>query len=193
MCNHAHSKPCRMIFDLWSKSGASYGYGESVVGETGWLEDPIANNSCMALTDGLYMEDMFPAINCAAGWEGISLDVEHSPDARSYRGELLGLMAIHLILKEVHKFNSTLKGSNRIFSDCLGALKKMGNLPPYQIQSQCSHSDILKNVMLTCNDLSFKQNFSHVAAHQDEGSDYDTFLLESQLNCQIDFHVKQAI
>ena len=37
--------------------------------------------------------------------------VEHSLDVGSYRGELLGLMAIHLILKVVHKVSPGLRGS----------------------------------------------------------------------------------
>jgi hypothetical protein len=32
--------------------------------------------------------------------------------------------------------------------------------------------------------LSFKQEFTHVAAHQDKGKDYGELSRESQLNCQ---------
>ena len=40
-----------------------------------------------------------------------------------YRGELLGLLAIHLILLAVNKLSPTLSGSTQIYSDCLGRLK----------------------------------------------------------------------
>jgi hypothetical protein len=172
-----------------------------VVGKTGWLEESIANNSCIAVTDGSYMKMMFPTISSAAfvfecsRRRGCNIGsfVEHSPDAGSYRGELLGLMAIHLILKGVHEFNPSLGESIQIFSDCLGALTKVENLPLYQISTRCSHSDILKNIMIICSDLSFTQIFSHVAAHQDDGKTYNTLSRESQLNCQMDFYAKQAI
>ncbi len=65
--------------------------------------------------------------------------VEHTKDACSYQGELLGLMAIHLTLLAINKCNPGLPGSAQIFSDCLGALNKVENLPPYRIPNRCSH------------------------------------------------------
>ncbi len=86
--------------------------------------------------------------------------------------EILGLMAIHLILLPVNKCNPDLSGSVQIFSDCLGALNKMANLPPYRIPTKCSHSDILKNIMVHCSDLTFRRLYSHVKAHQDDNIQY---------------------
>jgi hypothetical protein len=71
--------------------------------------------------------------------------VEHSPDAGSYTGELLGLMAIHLVLRGVHEFSLAIGGSVQIISDCMGALNKVENMPPYQIPTKCSHPDIKRN------------------------------------------------
>jgi hypothetical protein len=93
--------------------------------------------------------------------------VKHIRDACSYCGELLGLMVIHLILLAVDKCNPDLPGFVHIFSGCLGALNKIENLPPYCIPTKCSHSDILKNIMVHCSDLSFCWLYSHVKAHQD--------------------------
>ncbi len=116
--------------------------------------------------------------------------VEVTPDAGSYRGELLGLMAIHLILRGVHEVSPGLTGSVHILSDCLGALYKVENLPPYRFPTQCSHSDILKNIMV-CSTLSFKRIFSHVKAHQDNGIKYGSLTHNAQLNCQMDYHAKK--
>jgi hypothetical protein len=102
-------------------------------------------------------------------------------------------MAIHLILRGVNEFNPNIGGSIQIISDCMGALNKVENMPPYQIPTRCSHPDILKNIMLACEDLSFSRQFSHVAAHQDDKTDYNELSRESQLNCQMDFYAKQAI
>jgi hypothetical protein len=52
--------------------------------------------------------------------------------ANAYRGELLGLMAIHLILLCVNKIYNKLVGSVEIVSDCFGALKQVTYLPPYK-------------------------------------------------------------
>jgi hypothetical protein len=119
--------------------------------------------------------------------------VEATTDAGSYQGELLGLMAIHLILRGVHEVRPGLVGSVHILLDCLGALHKVENLPPYQIPTQCSHSDILKTIMTNCSNLSFTRIFSHVKAHQDDSVEYGSLLHHAQLNCRMDYHAKNAI
>jgi hypothetical protein len=116
------------------------GWGETwiwnnlkVVGDPGWLEASITDNSCITVMDGSYMKQIFPNI-CSAAFifecgKGrghiIGYFVEHSPDAGSFRGELLGLIAIHLILKGVHDFSATIRGSVQIISNCMGALNKV--------------------------------------------------------------------
>ena len=47
---------------------------------------------------------------------------EQSIAAGAYRGDILGLMAIHLILLTMKKVNPTLQVRLQIYSDCLGAL-----------------------------------------------------------------------
>jgi hypothetical protein len=80
-----------------------------------------------------------------------------------------------------------------ILLDCLGRLNKVKDLPPYRIPTKCSHSDILKNVMANCSNLSFLQIFSHVKAHQDDGRKYGDLSCEAQLNCPMDYLAKKAI
>ena len=46
-------------------------------------------------------------------------------------------MAIHLILLAINEVNPGLGGSIHIYSDCLGALDKVKNLPPSRIPSVC--------------------------------------------------------
>ena len=87
-----------------------------------------------------------------------------------YRGELVSLMAIHLILLAANEANEGLSGSVEIFSDCLGALEKVKNLPPARIPTGSAHSDVLKNILVNCSDLPFDRYYLHVSAHQDRGS-----------------------
>ena len=98
---------------------------------------------------------------------------EQTMSACSYRGGLLGLLAIHLILLSVNKVNPNLLGSVHIYSDCLGALDKVKNLPPHRIPSKCRHSDVLKNIIIHCSDMTFDRLFSYVPAHQDDREDFD--------------------
>ena len=58
---------------------------------------------------------------------------EHLVAAGAYRGELFGLMAIHLILLAVNKFSPTLQGRAQIYSDYLVALGTVATLPTNRI------------------------------------------------------------
>jgi hypothetical protein len=103
--------------------------------------------------------------------------------ANAYRGELLGLMAIHLILLSVNKLHPELTGSVEIVSDCLGALKRVSYLPPYRIPTRCHHFDILKTILVSCRGLTFTTYYSHVKAHQDNKDLFAKLSRKAQLNC----------
>ena len=88
------------------------------------------------------------------GWL-IALRSEHCLE-HTYRGELLGLMTLHLLLLS---FNGTwwnLPRSVSIYSDCTWALDKVEQLPPHQIQSKCKHAGILRNI--SCNGWSAERD-----------------------------------
>jgi hypothetical protein len=135
----------------------------SITGDLDWIAVSIADNLWVAVTDGLYMKELYLYLNstvfvleCSKGsGRLVGSFVEHTPNAGSYRGELLGLMAIHLILRGINEVCQGLQVSEHILFDCLGALNKVKNLPPYCIPTQCSHSDILKNILVNCSNLSF--------------------------------------
>ncbi len=103
-----------------------------------WIAEAIEDGSCIAVTDGSYMKALHLQIHSAAfvlecskgrGWLWGSFS-EASQSACSYRGELVGLMAIYLILLAINEVNTNLTDSVHIFLDCLGALDKVKNLPP---------------------------------------------------------------
>jgi hypothetical protein len=113
--------------------------------------------------------------------------------ANAYQGELLGLMAIHLILLSADKMHGALVGSVEVVSDCLGALRRVSELPPYRIPSRCKHSDILKNILVNCRALSFTIHYLHVKAHQDDSTSFKNLSRKAQLNCICNHTVKQCI
>jgi hypothetical protein len=119
--------------------------------------------------------------------------VEKTPNAGSYRGELLGSMAIHLILRSLNEVFTDLRGLVHIYSDCLGALNKVENLPTYCIPTKCSHSDILKTIMVNCSNLTFLRTFSRMKAHQDNHIGYESLTRSAQPNCQMDYHAIKSI
>jgi hypothetical protein len=107
-------------------------------GDDNWMADSIKEGMCIAVTDGSYMKELYTdillaafVIECYRGrgriWGSFP---EVSQCACSYRGELVGFMAIHLILLLINEVNRDLSGFVIIYSDCCGALDKVKNLPP---------------------------------------------------------------
>jgi hypothetical protein len=173
----------------------------SVTGGTEWVHHSIANGSLVAVTDGSYIRELYSnlcsaafVIECSKGRGQIVGSFSERLDvANAYRGELLGLMAIHLILLSVNKIHPELKGKVEIVSDCLGALNRVTYLPPYRIPSRCRHSDILKNILVHCKDLSFATTYSHIKAHQDDHTSFKNLDRKAQLNCICDHAAKFRI
>jgi hypothetical protein len=162
-------------------------------GDDNWIAQSIRQGTCIAVTDGSYMRTLYPDIHSAAFvlecskktgriWGSFA---EPSRCACSYRGELVGLMAIHLILLAANEVNPGLTGHVKIFSDCLGALDKVKNLPPARIPTGSAHSDVLKNILVNCSAISFDRYYSHVSAHQDDHADFTSLSCEAQLNCSM--------
>ncbi len=161
----------------------------SIKGGTSWIARAIRDRSLVAVTDGSYIKQIYPNLCLAAfilecsqgsGWI-ISSFKEATKAANAYRGELLGLMAIHLLLVSVNRVHKSLSGSAKVVSDCLGALRRVTYLPPYQILSSCRHSDILKNILVNCRNLMFSIHYSHVKVHQDDKMLFDRLSRGSQL------------
>jgi hypothetical protein len=172
-----------------------------VYGGVKWLEHAISAGTLVAVMDGSYICKIYPnlclaafVLKCSKGrGRVLGSFLEALLVANTYRGELLGLMAIHLILLSVNKINPTLLGSVEVVSDCLGALKRVTYLPPYCIPSQCRHLDILKTIMVHCRGLSFTTHYSHIKAHQDDQKSFSKLSRKAQLNCICDHVAKQRI
>jgi hypothetical protein len=171
------------------------------MGREAWLQDSIANGLLVAVTDGSYIREIYPnlclatfVLECSKRQRRIvGTFSEGLLVANTYRGELLGLMAIHLILLSVNKLHRDLLGSIEIVSDCLGALKRVTHLPPYHILPRCHHSIILKTILVHCRDLSFTTHYSHVRAHQDDYTTFAQLSRKMQLNCICNHAAKQRI
>jgi len=113
--------------------------GLRISGDGAWMIEAMRDNSLVAVTDGSYMKVLFSNMNsCAFIFECTKKRgrmtgafPEKTAEAGSYQGELIGHLAIHLILLSINKTAPDLTGSVHIYSDCLGALNKVQNLPPH--------------------------------------------------------------
>ena len=102
-------------------------------------------------------------------------------------------MAIHLILLSANKLHIDLLGSVKVVLYCLGALKRVTNLPPYRILLGCRHSDILKTIMVHCRDLFFMTYYPHIKVHQDNNTTSAQLSRKAQLNCICNHAAKHRI
>ena len=147
------------------------------------------------------MKDLHPHLCSAAfilecsqsGLRLVGSLAEHSISANAFRGELLGLLAIHLILLSINKLEPTLLGQMVVYSDCLGALGRIEHLPPYRVPTRCKHSDILKVVLVHCRDLSFQVRYEHIAAHQDDHKKWEDLTRPAQMNTGCDLQAKNRL
>ena len=134
-----------------------------LVGSDEWIKDAIEGWTLVAVTDGSYIKERYPhlcladfILKCSKGsGRMFGFFPECSQGVNAYRGELMGLMVIHLILLAANKLWPRIRGRAVIYSDFLGALGRVANLPPHRIPTKCWHSDILKNILVNCTSLSF--------------------------------------
>jgi hypothetical protein len=107
--------------------------------------------------------------------------------ANVYRGELFGLMQVHLLLLAVQQTAPELDGEITIYSDCLATLGQVSLLLPERIPSQCKHLDILKNILVSCSGLMmFQRDICHIVAHKDDSKDFHLLDRLAQLNSAVD-------
>ncbi len=173
-----------------------------VTGGTDWITHAIADNSLVVVTDGSYIKEHWPEL-CSAAFvlednkgrgQLAGAFAEASVVANAYRGELLGLMAVHLLLLAVETVSPGLSGRvTMIYSDCIGALGCVAKLPPYRIPSRCRHLDVLKTIMVNCASLSFHREYHHVAAHQDGHTRWEDLPRVAQLNLACDAGAKAIL
>ena len=168
---------------------------------TSWIAKAIAEGTLLAVADGSYIREQRPGL-CAEAFilectrhRGMLVGSfpEASKAANAFQGELLGLMAIHLLLLAVNTVSPGLAGWVKTYSDCLGALGCTAELPPYHIPTRCKHSNVLKMILVNCGGLLFHREYIHVDAHQDDLKRWEDLLREAQLNAACDAGVKAML
>ena len=91
-------------------------------GNEDWIKRAIKNGSLICVTDGSYIKEMVPEL-CSAAFileceEGTGRILGSFPEsskvANAYRGKLLGLIAIHLLLLAANKVWPTLQGRAKV-------------------------------------------------------------------------------
>jgi hypothetical protein len=103
------------------------------------LHEAITDGTLLAVMDGSYICERYPdlcsaafVLECTKGrGRMIGSFSESSQVANTHRGELLGLMAIHLILLSIDRIHGAIAGNVEVVADCVGALRRVMDLSPY--------------------------------------------------------------
>jgi hypothetical protein len=117
---------------------------------------------------------------------------ERSSKAGSYRGELLGLVAIHLLTAFASEYYATDKCSGNVYCDNKGALGQASK-NRQRVRTGAKHADLLRalrSIKARC-PMSFY--YTHVRAHQDKYLSWRALTLVEQLNVTCDSLASQAV
>ena len=174
---------------------------EAYTGDGTWLYQAILDATLLCVLDGSYIRELQPDLcsttimmECSQGRGCLSLAfTDRSPFTNAFRGELLRLMAIHLLLHSLNITRPNLTGSVQIHSDCMGALQTLATLPDSRIPPTWKHADILKTIAMCRNKFSFARSFHPLKAHQDDHTEWMNLSWPSQLNCACDTAAKRCI
>ena len=165
-----------------------------------WIAQALANGTLICVTDGSYdrrkAKDLSGAgyvLYCTATRNKLrgSL-VEHSEDASSYRGELLGMLAIHLLLHAVEQFYHSAGEGNAIYCDNKGAIYTFSKQHK-RVSAGSKNNDIQHVLRRIQAQMKSSHQHRHVKAHQDDYRRRDRLSLAAQLNCECDDLAKAAV
>ena len=165
-----------------------------------WVAECLKNKTIVCVTDGSYNKQVAPDV-CSAGWVMACMQtkrqilgtlIERSDYAGSYRGDLLGILAIRLFLLAVEKYHSTISDGNEVCCDNKGALftfeKKSKKVPTGK-----TNTDVHR-MLRTINSRTNSNFVQHrVKAHRDEYTQFIDLFYEAQQNCYCDSLTKEEI
>ena len=118
---------------------------------------------------------------------------EYSSSASSYRGELLGLCAINVILLALTIVgNIDNKPRVSIWCDNKGAVNRASD-QSRRIKCGRPCADILRLLRSIRQELPLSASYTHVKAHMDDKLSWEQLTLEQQLNCHCDTLTKAAV
>jgi hypothetical protein len=164
--------------------------------------DAVASGSAVYVTDGSYSRKIRSDID-GAGWviycktrKKIVLKgsfYEWCDKAGSYRGELVGLLAVHMLIMAVEEFYDLAEGPRGLVAcDNLGGLNKSKERRR-KIPSAAKHADVLRVLRRVHARLRGNLEYKHVYGHQDRKKTWRQMSLLEKLNKRCDSLAKEAV
>ena len=165
-----------------------------------WIAEALQNGTAIVVADGSYHWDRAPLIS-GTGWilycfrtkrQITGPFYEKSNVASSYRRELLGLHALHVLLHAIESYYELGKSPVLIWCDNKGDLSA-SKRHHKQVPTGKKHSDILRALQAVRRQNSTNHNYFHMFAHHDNITNWLDLPLETQLNCICDSLAKSAV
>jgi len=168
--------------------------------DVGWIRDALSSGMFLAVTGGSYYREMAPTVS-RSGWiivcttckrtlRGSFFEVSQS--AGSYRGELLGLVAIHTITTAIAQYFSLQTFLGKISCDNMAALHQAGKNRK-RVGIGVKHSDLHRTIRTLKHLVRSKFRYKHVKAHQDKLKPWRELILSEQLNVLCDSLANRAV
>lgn len=164
--------------------------------------EAATHGTAVYVTDGSYSRNIRSDID-GAGWviyckarKKIVLEgsfYEWCDRAGSYRGELVGLLSVHLFVMAVEQFYDLPEGPRGLLGcDNLGGLRKSRERRR-KIPSGAKHADVLRVLSRIHAKLRGKLDYEHVYGHQDRHKTWRQMSLLEKLNKRCDTLAKEAV
>ena len=194
--------PNKNFWDYFTSQESSWmwDFVEGKSQDMSWIMRALDNKTAIMVTDGSYNRSLAPSIS-GAGWVLVCTDCkkmvrgcffEDSPKASSYRGELLGLIAIHHLAAFAVKYYKSDKATGSMHCDNKGALHQV-SVRRRRVRNNVKHADLLRNLRHIKAKVNFEVSYNYVKAHQDDVYAVEDLPFVQQLNVMCDLLAKQAV
>ncbi len=182
--------------------GGEWMWEHIVEGDTnvGWIRDALANETFLAVTDGSYNRQLAPTVS-GPGWTIVCTTCkrtlrgsffEVSQSAGSYRGELLGLVAIHTFATAIAQYFSLQAILGEISCNNMAALYQ-SRKNRKRVGIGVKHSDLHRTIRTLKHLARYDLRYKHGKAHQDKLKPWRELTLSEQLNVLCDDLANRAV
>ena len=174
--------------------------GKETPTDISWIANSLRNGTLIWATDGSYDRKKAPDLS-GVGWiifcTNTSFRVtgnfwERSTAASSYRAELLGLCALHILAQAIADFHDIKGWTALICCDNKRALDA-STYHNRRIRPSAKCADILRSLKAVKPLLNGNFCYNHVYGHMDRMLKWDQLTLIQQLNCVCDTLAKEAV
>ena len=181
------------LFSLLKSWGGEWMWESiEVTGSLDSVVTAVKNGTAIWCTDGSFNRVMMPDIS-SAGWvvfdpltkhhlHGSFYEVSGEDAASAYRGELLGLTALHLVAVAIKELFGEIDASNALYCDnerALGKAKWTGR----RISPSTKHSVLLRLLRNIKPLLEKVFTYHHIYGHADKHKHWAELSLIEKLNC----------